>query len=134
MRFFYFKERGKVKLIQKIKNSFYVSKIFKERRKILKNKIKFAFILIIISLIALTIYSSACHYTDLNSDPAKIVYEDLINLDGIGDILATRIIENRPYVSWDDLEKRVDGIGKVKIEKIKSKFILLQLREVIGSV
>lgn len=41
-------------------------------------------------------------------------------LDGIGPVLAQRIVDGRPYQSLDDLE-RVPGIGPATIEKIKAQ-------------
>jgi len=49
--------------------------------------------------------------------------EELMALDGIGEVLAQRIIEERnfmPFESVDDLE-RVKGIGEKTLEKFRDK-------------
>ncbi|MCX7020927.1 MAG: helix-hairpin-helix domain-containing protein, partial [bacterium] len=51
---------------------------------------------------------------DLNRAPA---YE-LVKLPGIGEVLARRIVEGRPYSSVDDLV-RVKGIGEGKLAAIR---------------
>ena len=46
-------------------------------------------------------------------------YDELIGLPGIGDALARRILDERtragPFVSGDQLEERVEGIGREKL-------------------
>jgi DNA uptake protein ComE-like DNA-binding protein len=37
---------------------------------------------------------------------------ELIKPEGIGVVLVSRIIENRPYASWDNLQRRVKIIGE----------------------
>ena len=44
--------------------------------------------------------------------------EELMFLPGIGEVLADRIIENRPYQSADDL-LRVDGIGEATLAQLR---------------
>ena len=44
--------------------------------------------------------------------------EDLVSIDGIGTVLATRIIDRRPYKTVDDL-LRVKGIGPATLKKIR---------------
>lgn len=51
---------------------------------------------------------------DLNRAPAF----ELEGLPGIGEVLARRIIEGRPYSSVDDLE-RVEGIGEGKLAALR---------------
>ncbi len=46
--------------------------------------------------------------------------EELLKIIGVGQTIAQRIINNRPYSSLDDLIK-VKGIGEKKIEKIKNQ-------------
>jgi competence protein ComEA len=43
---------------------------------------------------------------------------ELESLPGIGPVIARRIIEGRPYLSVDDLD-RVKGIGKRRLEEIR---------------
>jgi DNA uptake protein ComE-like DNA-binding protein len=69
-------------------------------------------------------YSSAKHYTDINNAAEKTVYQELLALDGIGETLAQRIVDGRPYISWDDMQERVDGLGDVKITAVKTKFVI----------
>ena len=54
-------------------------------------------------------------------DPVNLnncTIEELMALPGVGETLAIRIINNRPYRAVDDL-LQVDGIGANTIEKIK---------------
>lgn len=51
-------------------------------------------------------------------DPNKASMDDLIKLPKIGEELANRITEGRPYKSLDDLD-RVDGIGTKTLEFLK---------------
>ena len=56
---------------------------------------------------------------DLN----KATQRDLESIPGIGPALASRIIAGRPYITLDDLIS-VKGIGKKKLEKIQSYFVV----------
>lgn len=49
-------------------------------------------------------------------------FESLKSLPGIGDILAQRIIDGRPYIDVYDL-MRVEGIGKGTVETIKGQVV-----------
>lgn len=51
---------------------------------------------------------------DLN----RAAMDDLMRIPGIGEVLAHRIVENRPYVAVDDVS-RVPGIGPVLLERIR---------------
>lgn len=51
---------------------------------------------------------------DLN----RAAMDDLMRIPGIGEVLAHRIVENRPYVAVDDVS-RVPGIGSVLLERIR---------------
>lgn len=46
--------------------------------------------------------------------------EKLVNLPGIGQVLADRIIENRPIESWEQLAK-IDGFGNQRLRAIEGK-------------
>lgn len=54
-------------------------------------------------------------------DPNTATEDELIQLKGIGPVLARRIIEARPFKSADEL-RRVKGIGPKKYEQIRSRF------------
>ncbi|MER2061427.1 MAG: helix-hairpin-helix domain-containing protein [Aerococcus urinaeequi] len=49
-------------------------------------------------------------------------YEALKSLPGIGDVLARKIIDGRPYDDIYDL-MRVEGIGKGAVETLKDKVV-----------
>lgn len=53
---------------------------------------------------------------DINNDPAEM----LVNLNGVGDSTANKIIAARPYASIDDLSK-IGGIGPAKINKMRDQ-------------
>ena len=52
---------------------------------------------------------------DANSAPPAV----LGALPGIGPVLAGRIVEARPFRSLNDLDRRVKGIGPVKVAALK---------------
>lgn len=52
-------------------------------------------------------------------DPNQVARDDLMRLPGIGETLANRIIEGRPYETLDDL-KRVNGIGDATLTRIRA--------------
>lgn len=54
----------------------------------------------------------------LKLDPNTAARDELLRLPGVGEVLANRIIEGRPYVSVDDLD-RVPGIGGKTLERLK---------------
>lgn len=45
--------------------------------------------------------------------------EEIMNLPGVGEVLAERIVDGRPYRSVEDL-RRVPGMGGKILERIKS--------------
>lgn len=51
-------------------------------------------------------------------DPNSAARDDLMRIPGIGETLANRVIEGRPYGKPDDLLE-VDGIGKTTFEKMR---------------
>lgn len=44
--------------------------------------------------------------------------DQLANLPGIGEVLADRIIENRPIMSWEQLSK-IEGFGDQRLKAIE---------------
>lgn len=65
--------------------------------------------------------SSLPSETGAKLDPNTATMEELLKLKGIGPILATRIIEARPFQSADELRK-VKGIGPKKYAQIRPHF------------
>lgn len=51
-------------------------------------------------------------------DPNTAVREQLMSLPGVGEVMATRIIQGRPYKSLDDL-KRVQGMGPATLAALR---------------
>jgi DNA uptake protein ComE-like DNA-binding protein len=51
-------------------------------------------------------------------DPNKAAGDDLVKLPRVGETLANRIIEGRPYQSVEDLV-RVSGIGTTTLEQMR---------------
>jgi len=49
--------------------------------------------------------------------------EQLRALPGVGSVLASRIVEARPFTSLDDL-RRVRGLGRAKLEKLTTAIAL----------
>lgn len=58
-------------------------------------------------------------------DPNTAARDELLKLPGVGEIMANRIIEGRPYLKVDDLLE-VPGIGIPTLERLRSH---LQIRE-----
>jgi DNA uptake protein ComE-like DNA-binding protein len=87
-------------------------------------------ILIVLFCIAqYSAYAEAKYHGNINVTEAAELRKELIKLDGIGEVLADRIIERRPYKSWEDLQSRVDGVGAVKLRLLKDNFKLSQKRK-----
>jgi competence protein ComEA len=51
---------------------------------------------------------------DLNTAPL----DDLTRLPGVGPVLASRIVDARPYASVDDM-RRVRGVGRSKLDRLR---------------
>jgi len=56
---------------------------------------------------------------DLNTASAR----ELQSVSGIGPVLATKIIEGRPYKNIDDL-LRISGVGAKQLEKIRPALVV----------
>ncbi len=82
------------------------------------------------------IYIPSIHETASNATPANYsesegvklnintaTLEQLMSLDGIGEVTAGKIIANRPYTSLEEL-KEVEGIGEATYNKIISSLTL----------
>jgi DNA uptake protein ComE-like DNA-binding protein len=61
---------------------------------------------------------------DINKADEGRLYAALVAVDGIGEYLAGEIISQRPYLSWDDLKNKVDGVGDKRLGSLKFKFNL----------
>ena len=82
-------------------------------------------ILVMIASIVLAIESRP----DINSMDSVELYQELDEIKGIGEVLATRIVEGRPYVSFNQLQNNITGIGDEITDRIKSKFNLRKIEE-----
>lgn len=52
---------------------------------------------------------------DLNSASEQ----ELSRIGGIGSERARRIVQNRPFQSWDDLKQKVEGFSDTMVEDLK---------------
>lgn len=59
------------------------------------------------------------HPIDLNT----AARDELMTLPGVGEVMANRIIEGRPYTSIEELEK-IEGIGPKKLEGLREFLII----------
>jgi len=62
---------------------------------------------------------------DINSATLKA----LITLPGIGEVIAQRIIDARPYEKPEELIEKVKGIGEKTYEKIKDLIVAKSLKK-----
>jgi DNA uptake protein ComE-like DNA-binding protein len=62
----------------------------------------------------------------INTENENRLFTELVAVDGIGEQLAAEIIRQRPYLSWDDLKERVDGVGDKRLGSLKAKFNLTE--------
>jgi len=51
-------------------------------------------------------------------DPNTAARDDLLRLPGIGELMANRIIESRPYETIEDLLE-VSGLGRKTLERLR---------------
>jgi DNA uptake protein ComE-like DNA-binding protein len=58
--------------------------------------------------------SASAERIDLNTAPLN----ELTRLPGVGPVLASRIVDARPYASVDDM-RRVRGVGRSKLERLR---------------
>jgi len=85
---------------------------------------KHIIILIILALITIGLYNNLKYVGNINTMDETKLYQELVKINGIGDKIANKIIENRPYSSWDDFEKRINYVGEMRIKSLKNKFKL----------
>jgi competence protein ComEA len=48
--------------------------------------------------------------------------QQLVDLPGIGEVMADRIIENRPITSWEQLSK-ILGVGDQRLKALEGKVV-----------
>ena len=78
----------------------------------------------LISILAVTVMISFPVFTAVPIDINVASAAELRNLSGVGADLADRIIEARPYYDLADL-LRVEGIGEIELEQIRSQGLAL---------
>lgn len=59
---------------------------------------------------------------NINTAEETVLREKLESLYDVGEILSERIIEGRPYQSFDELEEQIKGIGDVRIKELQKRF------------
>lgn len=59
----------------------------------------------------------------LKLDPNTAARDELLQLPGVGEIIANRIIEGRPFASVDELD-RVPGIGAATLERLRPYLVI----------
>lgn len=75
-----------------------------------------AHLIIIAILIAIAATTAT---TQQQTNINKATAAQLEALPGIGKVIAQRIIDNRPYVTVDELEAKVKGIGPKKMAQLR---------------
>jgi len=61
-------------------------------------------------------------------DPNLAARDELMSVPGIGEVMANRIIENRPYATLEDLQK-VPGIGSKTLETLRESFQIPEVKK-----
>jgi radical SAM superfamily enzyme with C-terminal helix-hairpin-helix motif len=91
-------------------------------KKVSMGKLLFGLLIVLAATICVSIIFNR---PDINKRDEDRLYAELIDVDGIGEYLAGEIIRLRPYVSWDDLKNKVDGVGDKRLGSLKVKFNLI---------
>lgn len=56
-------------------------------------------------------------------DANKATVDEIVLLPGVGQVLAERIVDGRPYASLDDL-RRVPGLGSKTLERLRDRLVV----------
>ncbi|HUV84282.1 MAG TPA: helix-hairpin-helix domain-containing protein [Methanosarcinales archaeon] len=82
--------------------------------------------ILIVTLLVISFITTALlilYDADFKMDINTATKSEIMSLPGIGEVLATRIIDGRPYKHIDELIE-IKGIGEVRLEQIKLQAVV----------
>jgi DNA uptake protein ComE-like DNA-binding protein len=83
-----------------------------------------AFIIAVVVALVMACVVMITSRPSINTGDESAIYIALVRADGIGEYLAEEIIRQRPYIDWQDLQDRINGVGPVRLRELKLRFNL----------